>query len=50
MSQHYFAMSRHKIKKGINPRIVFVATFNDGTINIEPINRSFLKPERLLAS
>ena len=50
MSQHYFSMSRHKIKKGINPRLVFVATFNDGATNSEPINISFLKPERPLAS
>ena len=50
MSRHYFSMSQHKIKKGINPRLVFVATFNDGTTNSEPINRSCFKPERSLAS
>ena len=50
MSRHYFSMLQNKIKKGINPRLVFVATFNDGEKNIRPINRSFLKPERPLAS
>ena len=50
MSRHYFSMSRHKIKKVINPRLVFVVTFNDGATNIRPINRSFFKPEQPLAS
>ena len=43
-------MSRHKIKKGLNHRLVLVATFNESITNGELINRSGLKPEKPLAS
>ena len=43
-------MSRHKIKKGLNPSLVLVAKINESTTNGEPINRSCLKPEKPLAA
>ena len=41
-------MSRHNIKKGTNPKPVFVATINEDTTNIWLINRKFLRTETCL--